>query len=44
VRGGETPFIIAKQHDMDLGDFLKINNLTPHSIIFPGQSVLVNSN
>jgi membrane-bound lytic murein transglycosylase D len=44
VRGGETPFIIAKQHDMDLGDFLKINNLTPHSIIFPGQSVLVKAN
>jgi membrane-bound lytic murein transglycosylase D len=44
VKGGETPFMIAKKHDMELGDFLKINNLTPHTKIFPGQSVLVKSN
>ena len=44
VKGGETPFMIAKKHEMELSDFLKINNLTPHSTIFPGQSVLVNSN
>jgi len=44
VKGGETPFMIAKKHEMELGDFLKINNLTPHSTIFPGQSVLVKSN
>jgi membrane-bound lytic murein transglycosylase D len=41
VRGGETPFMIAKKHEMEVGDFLKINNLAPHSTIFPGQSVLV---
>jgi len=41
VKGGESPFIIAKKHEMALGDFLKLNNLTPHSTIFPGQTVLV---
>jgi len=44
VKGGENPFIIAKKHEMELGDFLKINNLTPHSTIFPGQTVLVKAN
>ncbi len=44
MKGGETPFMIAKKHEMELGDFLKINNLTPHSTIFPGQSVLVKAN
>ena len=44
VKGGETPFMIAKKHEMELGDFLKINNLTPHSTIFPGQTVVVKSN
>ena len=44
VKGGETPFMIAKKHDMELGDFLKLNNLTPHSTIFPGQTVLVKAN
>ena len=44
VKGGETPFMIAKKHDMELGDFLKINNLTPHSTIFPGQTLVVKVN
>ena len=44
VKRGETPFMIAKKHEMELGDFLKINNLTPHSTIFPGQTVLVKAN
>ncbi len=44
VKGGETPFMIAKKHEMELGDFLKINNLTPHSTIFPGQTLLVKAN
>jgi membrane-bound lytic murein transglycosylase D len=44
VKGGDNPFIIAKKHEMELGDFLKINNLTPHSTIFPGQAVLVKTN
>jgi membrane-bound lytic murein transglycosylase D len=44
VKGGETPFMIAKKHEMELGDFLKINNFTPHTTIFPGQTVLVKAN
>lgn len=44
VKGGETPFLIAKKHEMELGDFLKMNNLTPQSTIFPGQTVLVKAN
>jgi LysM repeat protein len=36
--------MIAKKHDMELGDFLKINNLTPHSTIFPGQTLVVKAN
>jgi membrane-bound lytic murein transglycosylase D len=44
VKGGETPFMIAKKHEMEVGDFLKINNLTPDSRIFPGQTVLVKAN
>jgi membrane-bound lytic murein transglycosylase D len=44
VKGGETPYLIAKKYDMDLGEFLKINNLTPHSTIFVGQTVLVKTN
>ena len=44
VKGGDTPFVIAKKHEMELGDFLKLNNLTPDSTIFPGQTVLVKSN
>ncbi|MCU0593953.1 MAG: LysM peptidoglycan-binding domain-containing protein [Desulfobacterota bacterium] len=44
VKGGETPFMIAKKHEMELGDFLKINNLTPHSTILPAQTVVVKAN
>jgi len=44
VKGGDNPFIIAKKHEMELSDFLKLNNLTPHSTIFPGQTVLVKVN
>jgi len=44
VKGGETPFMIAKKHEMELGDFLKMNNLTPQSTIFPGQTVMVKAN
>ncbi len=44
VKSGDNPFIIAKKHEMELSDFLKLNNLTPHSTIFPGQTVLVKAN
>jgi len=41
VRQGDSPYTIAKKHSMSLTQFLKINNLTPRSTIFPGQKVYV---
>ena len=41
VRRGDSPYLIAKKHKMNLYEFLKINDLTPRSTIFPGQIVLV---
>ena len=41
VRRGDSPYIIAKKYKMNLYDFLKINDLTPKSTIFPGQIVQV---
>jgi membrane-bound lytic murein transglycosylase D len=41
VRDGDSPYLIAKRHHMNLADFLKLNNLTPRSTIFPGQSLSV---
>ena len=41
VRRGDSPYLIAKRHRMNLYDFLKLNNLTPSSTIFPGQEVRV---
>lgn len=39
VQRGDSPFVIARRHNMSLNRFLKINNLTPGSTIYPGQSV-----
>lgn len=44
VKNGDSPYLIAQRHHMNLADFLKLNNLTPRSTIFPGQSLLVKSN
>jgi membrane-bound lytic murein transglycosylase D len=41
VQEGDSPFIIAQRYRMDLSDFLDINRLTPQSVIFPGQVLLV---
>ena len=41
VRRGDNPFYIAKRHNMDLEQFLRINRLTPKSKIFPGQRLFV---
>lgn len=41
VKHGDTPFTIAKQHQMALEQFLRLNKLTPRSKIFPGQQVFV---
>jgi membrane-bound lytic murein transglycosylase D len=41
VRRGDSPFYIAKRHNMELERFLRINRLTPRSKIFPGQKLFV---
>jgi membrane-bound lytic murein transglycosylase D len=41
VRRGDTPFKIAQNHSMQLKQFLRINDLSPRSKIYPGQSLLV---
>jgi membrane-bound lytic murein transglycosylase D len=41
VREGDSPYLIAKQYEIDLSEFLKINNLTPRSTIFPGEIVTI---
>ncbi|MFH1243845.1 MAG: LysM peptidoglycan-binding domain-containing protein [Pseudomonadota bacterium] len=38
---GDSPYLIAKKHQMDLSELLSLNNLTPRSTIFPGQLLLV---
>jgi membrane-bound lytic murein transglycosylase D len=41
VRNGDSPFKIAQSHSMKLDHFLRINDLTPRSKIYPGQLLLV---
>ncbi len=41
VKSGDSPFRIAQLHDMDLKHFLKINQLTPRTPIYPGQTLYV---
>jgi membrane-bound lytic murein transglycosylase D len=38
---GDTPYMIAQKHHMNLSEFLRINNLAPRSTIYPGQVLLV---
>ncbi len=40
VKRGDSPYIIARKHNMSLNRFLKLNNLTSRSTIYPGQKVL----
>lgn len=42
VQQGDSPYLIARKHNMALNDFLQINNLNPRSTIYPGQAVRVN--
>jgi membrane-bound lytic murein transglycosylase D len=44
VKQGDSPFLIAKRYQMNLADFLRINNLTAGSTIFPGQELLLTTN
>jgi membrane-bound lytic murein transglycosylase D len=41
VKAGDSPFRIAQLHNMDLKHFLKINQLTPRTRIYPGQTLYV---
>lgn len=41
VKNGDTMSNIAQRHNMDLNDFLRINNLSKNSKIYPGQQVYV---
>ena len=41
VQRGDSSYMIARRHDMSLNQFLKINNLTPRSTIYPGQPVRI---
>lgn len=41
VLDGDSPYVIAQKHQMTLSEFLRLNDLTPRSRIFPGQTVFV---
>lgn len=41
VQTGDSPYIIARKHGISLNHFLKMNNLTLRSTIYPGQSVRI---
>ena len=41
VQSGDSPFIIAKKHNMDLSRLLVLNQLSKRSKIFPGQQLIV---
>lgn len=41
VKSGESPWIIARKHNMSLARFLRINSLTPRSKIYPGQILYI---
>jgi membrane-bound lytic murein transglycosylase D len=44
VKEGDSLYFIARKHQMNLADILKLNNLTPQSMIFPGQELQVRAN
>ncbi len=41
VRKGDSAYLIAEKHQMNLSEFLRLNYLTPRSTIYPGQALLV---
>ena len=41
VKRGDTPYTIAKKHQMGLNQLLRANNLSKHSTIYPGQRLYV---
>ena len=44
VKEGDSLYFIARKHQMNLADVLKLNNLTPQSTILPGQELQVRAN
>jgi membrane-bound lytic murein transglycosylase D len=41
VKSGDSPFLIAKRHKMNLNRFLHLNQLWPNDTIYPGQTVYI---
>jgi membrane-bound lytic murein transglycosylase D len=41
VKSGDSPFLIAKRHQMPLNRFLYLNQLWPSDTIYPGQTVYI---
>ena len=41
VLKGDSAYMIAQRHQMNLSEFLRLNYLTPRSTIYPGQTLLV---
>ncbi len=41
VKSGDSPFLIAKRHNMVLNRFLYLNQLWPSDTIYPGQTVYI---
>ena len=41
VKSGDSPFLIAKRHNMSLNRFLYLNQLWPSDTIYPGQTVYI---
>ena len=41
VKSGDSPFLIAKRHKMNLNRFLHLNQLWPNDTIYPGQTVFI---
>jgi membrane-bound lytic murein transglycosylase D len=41
VKRGDSPYWVARRHQMDLSELLRLNHLTPSCMIYPGQTLLV---
>jgi membrane-bound lytic murein transglycosylase D len=41
VRPGDSPFLIARRHQMKLERLLRLNQLYPGATIYPGQELVV---
>jgi membrane-bound lytic murein transglycosylase D len=41
VRRGDSPYWVARRHQMNVSELLRLNHLTPSCTIYPGQTLLV---